>query len=256
MKIDMTQLMVFSLLFSRVGAMVMSAPPYSNKHVPVPAKIGLAVALTLVLLSPEVIQATAVPEHPITFALAIGRELFVGLLIGFATLLFFTVFQIAAHLIGTQMGFGIATILDPISSTESSLMEQFYSILAILVFLAIDGHHWIIIALQRSLGTVPINGLVLEPAIDKLATLAFRMLATGVTISLPVAGTLLLVDVALAVMARIVPQINVFFLGLPVKVLVGIVAIISSLSALMPATRRLFASLIEHVALILRPVGL
>lgn len=254
MKFDPSQLMVFSLLFGRVGAVVMSAPPYANKHVPPLAKIGLAIALTMVLFSPAMVSTTEVPNQPILFILAMAREIIVGLLIGFVTLLFFTVFQMAAHLIGAQMGFGIATILDPMSSVETSLMEQFYSVLTILIFLALDGHHWVIISLQRSLDAVPLNGLVLEPAIGRLTDLAYKLLTTGITISLPVVGALLLVDVALAVMARIVPQLNVFFLGMPAKVLIGLLLLMFSLTALMPTARRLFSGIIDSVGMVLRPI--
>jgi flagellar biosynthetic protein FliR len=213
--------------------------------VPLLSRLGLALFVALVLLP---LQARHVPELPIdlsTYLALVAREVLVGVTLGFGTLLVFASLQIAGQLIGMQLGLNIATVLDPLNAGQQvSYMDQFYSVLAALVFLAIDGHHGLLLALQHSFeilppGTFGPNGRTLEALISLVTDIS----RVALRLALPVLATLLLVDLVMALMSRIVPQMNVFFVAIPLKLGLGLWIAALSLPMVLSASGQVLGDL-------------
>lgn len=218
------QAQVYFLLVVRALSLFQTMPLLSTRSVPVLSRLGLALFIGLVLLP---LQAPRVPELPfdlLAYLALVAREVLVGVTLGFGTLLVFASLQIAGQIIGLQIGLNIATVLDPINAGQQvSFMDQFYSLLAALVFLAIDGHHGLLLALQRSFEILPPGTFGPHAGtLEALIALVTDISLVALRLALPVLATLLLVDLAMGLLARIVPQMNVFFVAIPLKLGLGL----------------------------------
>jgi flagellar biosynthetic protein FliR len=240
------------LLAVRTIAMLMTVPVFSSRSVPAIAKVGLGVLLAVVLL-PMGASLGEIPPSLGLFLIAVGRELLVGLLAGFAATLVFAAVQFAASLTGLQVGLSMASTLDPASAQQGSVIDHLYLMLASLLFLGTNGHHLLLLGFQRLLDAIPLNsfspGLVTS---DRLATLFGNVFVAGVQIATPAIGALFLADVALAIVARTAPQINVFFVGMPLKLALGIFTIFITLPVFTVQAERLFGSIVSDINLLLR----
>jgi flagellar biosynthesis protein FliR len=220
------------LVTVRVLAITMVAPVFSTTRYPALAKIGLAVLLAGIIVSTQ--PPLEEPWGLFPLAFLVGQEFLAGLIIGFCSLMAFVGVQMAATYIGLQAGFRMADMMNPnmpdIVQQQGSALEQVYTVLVVLLFLAVDGHHWIIMGIQRSFELVPAGQLALDAlAGERLVTLASALFTIALSTSMPLMGTLLLLDVALAIIARAVPQVQVFFVGAPLKMALGLVMLILSL---------------------------
>ena len=244
------QLLILFLVFVRILAVMATAPIFSSQSVPVIAKIGLA-ALLAVLVSPTELGRSAPPPLPTelgTFLLAIGQEILFGVLIGFVSNLIFVMVTLASTMMSFQTGLQAAQLFDPLSNVTSTVLEQFYSLIAITLFLVVNGHHWLISGLARTFRVAPVGTFVLSQlTVDRLMTLTTEIFSIAMRIALPVAGALLLTDLGLGLMARAVPQIQVFFLGLPLKIGLGFLLIAFTLTIVLPIVRDMMVGTMTHI---------
>jgi len=218
------------LVFVRVGAMLFTAPLLSGRTVPSILKIGLALLLAFLLVPVNQGQFVNVPFEWVPLSLLILKELGVGVIVGFVANLVFSALQMAGGFIGLQIGFSLANVLDPLYSQSVSILDQLYTVLAGLIFLAIDGHHMLILAIQQTLDLVPIGTLTMSgPMINQLITLTGGVFVAALRIALPIMASLLLADIALGLMSRTLPQMNVFIVGMPVKLFVGFFVLLVTL---------------------------
>ncbi|HEY9764831.1 MAG TPA: flagellar biosynthetic protein FliR [Chroococcales cyanobacterium] len=232
----------FLLVFARVSSLFVIAPVLGNANVPVRFRLGLALMISFFLLPAT--APVSLPD-PGSLLLAVLREMTVGLLIGFLAQLIFYAVQIAGHMVAMQMGFGIERMLDPNSHTQVTGIGQIYLFVAMLTFLAADGHHLLIMSLARSfhqvpLGTFALGGLQLERMLA--ATNGMFVVAFG--LMLPPLGVLLLIEISLAIASRVMPQLNAFVFGFPVKIMVGA----ATLMATIPLLSDHFEGLINGMA--------
>jgi flagellar biosynthetic protein FliR len=138
---------------------------------------------------------------------------------------------VGAELAGLQMGYGIATVFDPTSGRQISLIGQLYAVVALLIFFAVDGHHLLLYALVESFRLVP--SLTFYPSgdlVDGLMRLAGAMFVTGVQVAMPVVAAMLLANAALGILGRVVPQMNVLLMSFPITMGLGLLVIGASLS--------------------------
>lgn len=246
----------FFLTLTRVSAILASSPVFGSRNVPSVAKIGLAVLLSVVLLPFNIEGLTVISEDVLGLALAIIRELVLGFLVGFVTTLMFTALQMAAHIVGLQVGFALANVLDPLGQNQVSLLDQLYSVLAMLVFLSINGHHFLIMAIQKTFEIVPLDTFALSTAmVDRLALLTSQMLLISAKIAFPMLAALLLADVALGIIARLAPQFHVFFLGLPLKVGLGLITLALALPMTIAVAEQLLRSSVNEIFTLLSAAG-
>ena len=220
----------FFLVFVRVGAMLFSAPLINGRSVPMMAKIGLGLLLTVLLLPVNSAHLAEVPFQWLPLSVLVIKETGVGVLVGFVANLVFAAMQLAGQFVGIQTGFSVANVLDPLFSQSVSVLDQLYTVLAGIIFLTIDGHHMLLLAIQQTLEIVPVGAFQLtEPMMTELITLTGGVLVAGLRIILPILASLLLADVALGLVSRTVPQMNVFIVGMPLKLFVGFFLIVLTL---------------------------
>ncbi len=209
------------LLFARASAFVAVAPFFSMQGVPALVKIGFSFLFSVMLLP----QVPFVPMEEITILgwwILVVKEVAVGLILGFLANLVFASVRIAGQIIDLQMGFAMANVLDPQSQSRSTLIGQMKYMVAILIFLAVDGHHLLIGSLVHSYTLVPLAQVVLEPTVALFILKSFvGIFALAFKIAAPIIAVLVISDVALGLVARTVPQIHVFILGFPLKAGLG-----------------------------------
>ncbi|MCS7051475.1 MAG: flagellar biosynthetic protein FliR, partial [Thermomicrobium sp.] len=173
-------------------------------------------------------------SDPSVFAVALARELVTGLALGLAVAAVFAAIEMAASLIGYQLGFGLAATFNPALGTQGTVLNTLYLALAALVFFGADGHHLLIGALARSFVLLP-PGVALpgNQSPEAVIALTGSMFSDALRIGLPVAGSLLVADIGLGLLNRMVPQMSVFFVGLPAKILLGFFVLLLSVPFLL-----------------------
>ena len=228
---------IFLLILLRVSALLIVAPIIGHRLFLARAKVGLAVMVSMVIF--PTVDRFDVPVGFLPYAVMMVGEVIMGLVIGYAVLLLFIGVQFAGQLAGLQMGFGIVNVIDPASHDQVSIIGQFLNILAILLMLTLDGHHIILNGLMTSFDAVPLGGVVLKALVaHKMIALSSEVFVIAIKISAPILIALFLISTAMGVLARTVPQMNVFIVGFPVQLAVG-------MSVLM-ATLPLFQIMIER----------
>jgi len=230
----------FALTLIRFTTFFVVTPIFSMRNVPAVTIIGLAGAAALVVMPPLDIPG-AVQSVGALVALA-AHEVAAGLLLGFLVVLAFAAVQFAGQLTDVPIGFGMATVLDPSTGMQMPVFSQFYFLVAALVFFALDGNQWLCSALAQSYEALPFAGfLQMDLTFETVMSLAKDMFAVGLQLALPVIATILLVDIGLGIVVRAVPQINVFVLGFPIKVAVGLAFIMTAMGAMVAVASRIFA---------------
>ncbi len=216
----------------RVGAMVSAAPILGARTVPARIRLGLALAITLVIV-PVLPPSPAVDPLSGTALIITFNQLLIGLALGFSLRLVFSAIEIAGQIIGQLMGLGFASMIDPENGVQVPVVSQFYSIFAILLFLALNGHLLLIEMIADSFQTIPVStqGIPLA-GLRALADWGGQMFAGAVLVALPAICALLLVNVAFGVMMRSAPQLNIFAVGFPITLLIGMVIMLVTLPAL------------------------
>lgn len=236
----------------RILALVAADPVLGNSVVPVRVKIGVAVLLTL-LVAPTLGAMPAVSPGSAAGLLIMMQQVVIGIAMGLAMRVVFIAVEMAGSMIGLQMGLGFATFFDPQNSTQVPVVAQFLGLFAILVFLAIDGHLMVIAALVDSFHALPIGAQSLSPeAWRNLAGWGAEIFRAGLLLSLPVIAALLIANLALGIMTRAAPQLNIFAVGFPITLMVGFVVLYVSVPFFAALLERLFQDGLSAMALLLR----
>ncbi len=243
MAISILQAQLFFLAFTRIMAVLIHIPVLGGNTIPNEHRIGLGGLLTIVLISWHPAPASAASLDFIQMAVAVLREISIGTLVGFAASLTFAAIQIAGEVMGLGSGFSSSHIFNPALGDSGSSYNQFFVILATLLFLVMDGHHVVIIALQRTFVALPVNTPWDAVTLDTVISLFSQMIIAGVQLALPVMCALLLTDLTLGMLARVAPQVQVYFLGLPLKVGVSLVAMSLVFTGILPLLRELYLQL-------------
>ncbi|MDE3077979.1 MAG: flagellar biosynthetic protein FliR [Chloroflexota bacterium] len=246
----------FFLVLVRVGAMIMTAPLIQGRAIPVMLKVGLALLISFLLLPINQGHFVNVPFEWVPLSLLVVKEMGVGVLVGFVANLVFAGAQFAGQVVGMQAGFNLANVIDPLFGQSLPILDQLYTILAGLLFLAIDGHHMLILAVQQTFDIVPIGGLqITGPLFNQLALLTAGVFVAGLRLALPIMAALLLADVTLGLMARSFPQLNIFVVGLPVKLFLAFLLLLVTLPAMSTVLQGFFRSSFVDLSNLLRLVG-
>jgi flagellar biosynthetic protein FliR len=228
----------FLLVLARLAGLVGTAPIMGHLLVPLRVRAAFAVVLAAAL-APAVPAPVAAPASVWSFAGTVAIEAAVGGLLGLVAQLIFAGVQLGGQIVGIQMGFGLDALIDPQTQGHVTVVAQAQQLLALLVFLALDIHHLLLRALLESFRTAPPGGLAVSAVgLRGAIALSGDLFAVGARIAAPVLIALLLTNGALGVLARTIPQLNVFVVGFPVNVGVGLVVMGASL----PFTFRLLAA--------------
>lgn len=243
--IDLSSIPVFLLIMIRIAAFFISMPLFSYRTVPTQFKIGFIFFLTFIMFYTLDFGQVNLEEQYVSLML---KEALVGLMIGLIAFIVISAIQIAGGFVDFQMGFAIANVIDPQTGAQSPLTGQYFYIIALLFLLAVNGHHLLIDGLFYSYQMIPIDAFIpfYDGSITKYVLQIFNeMFIIAFQMAIPIVGCLFLVDVALGIIARAVPQLNVFVVGLPIKIFVSFVVILFFLSLYMSLVRMLFTTMFE-----------
>lgn len=220
--------------FLRVAMVFAVAPIFGGQLLPVKIRIMTALTITW-LLVPVIPPAPALdPLSAVGLVVAI-QQLLTGLIMGFVLQMVFAAFAIGGQTIAMSMGLGFASMVDPQNGVQGPVIGQYYTILAGLLFLALDGHLVLIRVLADSFAFLPIAGNgVSRDVLWSVAAWAGRMFAGGVLIAIPAVSALLLTNITFGVITRSAPQLNIFGVGFPLTLTLGFIIMINALPSLAP----------------------
>jgi len=232
------QYWMFFQVLVRTSALIAVAPVFGAREVPAPIKVGLAVILSLVItpVAEHDLTAQGLPTSFYGVAANLAGQTVIGLMMGFVVSLIITAVQLAGSLLDLEVGFSLAQTFNPTLGEMSSPITQFLSFYALLLFILAHGHYVLIEALAKSFHAAPVTALNLggDHALRFFTDITYNVFLNGLKIAAPASAILVLMDLSLALISRAMPQMNVFFVGMPVKALVGIalVAIVLPLFAI------------------------
>ncbi len=247
----------FFLLATRIGSLIFFFPVLNSKAVLWTVKIAFALLLALLFfhLVPPADPPLLSLGLPL-IVLGLLREMVIGMVIGLLGNLLFAAVQTAGQLVGYQMSFAVANVVDPVTSLQVPLIAQFYYLLAILLFLTFGAHRWLFRALGGSFELVPLAGFHPDRSmLGLMIDYGEAMFSAAIRIAAPLMVALLLCDVALGVIARTAPQMNVFIVGMPLKILLGMLLMGFSFALLATHLRQQFHQLFNDILLLLRVAG-
>ena len=211
----------FVLVLFRLSGIFLFAPLFGSNLIPMRVKVLLALVLSFCvypLIPPQIPLELSL----MTIAGAITSELLIGLLIGYGASLPLIALQLAGMLMGQQLGLGLARIFNPDLDDETEVLGQFFYLVALTIFLLLDGHHILLATLIRSFDHVPLGGYMADLAVLQVLTgLLTSMLELGIRVAAPLLTLVFLETVAMGFVARTVPQLNILSLGFPLRIILG-----------------------------------
>lgn len=225
---------------ARILALIAAAPPFSNAAVPLRVKAALGLALALAL-APALPAIPAISPASGAGLMLLAQQMLIGATMGFAFRLVISAIDFAGELIGLQMGLGFATFYDPNNTAQTPVISEFLSLLGLLVLLSMNGHLMMLATLLRSFEALPIGASLLGAGSwSNLAHAGAIIFASGLMLALPVVCALLITNVALGVLTRAAPQLNLFAVGFPLTLIGGFAVLILSLGYLSTPLLQLF----------------
>jgi len=217
----------------RIGAMMMVAPIFSVRQIPVRFRALVAVLVTLIV-QPILPPAPLVPAFSISSLLIAAQQIAIGVSLGFLLQMAFNALIFGGQVMAYSMGLGFANMLDPTNGVQVPVVAQFWLILAMLAFLMMNGHLLLIAAIVDTFSVLPIASDGLSRAgIWELLSWASRMFAAGLLMAMPVITALLLINIGMGVVSRAAPQLNIFAIGFPITLMMGFILIWTTLPQVM-----------------------
>jgi flagellar biosynthetic protein FliR len=235
---------------TRIMGLISTAPLFGNISVPAQTKIALGV-MTALIVSPTIPAVPAVEPVSLAGLLILVQQLIIGLAMGFAINIVFTGIELAGEVSGMTMGLGFATFYDPQSQGQSPAISQFLSLIMLMVYVATDLHLVLLSTLVDSFHSLPISASPMGMSgIEQLVAWGGRIFSAGVQLSLPMIAALLVTNIALGILTRAAPQLNIFGIGFPITISVGLVMIALALPYLATPMSNLFQeafNVIQHI---------
>ena len=235
----------------------MSAPILDSSVLPRQVKVAFVLIFSFLLF-----PVVTLPEGfnfsgcPVDYILYFIKEIGLGVLLGYAIKLIFIGVQLSGQIIGLQMGLGMAEFFDPQVNWDMSVISQFKNTLAMMIFISFNAHYFCLKALVDSFALVPLGGLHLSSSlVREFTSMVGNIFAISLKAGVPVIVTLLLVQIVMGVINRVIPQINIFMISLPLKITVGIVMIGLSIPYFLYFLEGRFSSLYQNLILLVRIAG-
>ena len=233
-------IVAFFFPLARILALLVAAPPFNNDSLSTQVRLllGLVIAIAIAPALPPIPTMDPASGQGL---LILTQQMIIGLAMGFSLRLVFSAIDMAGTLISAQMGLGFATAYDPQSASQTSVISEFLGMLGLLTFMSINGHLMVIATLVESFSALPIGSGVLENGTWKnLANAGGLVFSSGVLLSLPIVVALLITNIALGVLGRVAPQLNLMAIGFPVTIVLGFAALLVGMSYLSSPLQQLF----------------
>lgn len=242
------ELVLFSLMLIRISACLVAMPLFSATTIPAQVKILLSLMLTFVVFMSQKQQMAILSFQMEDLILLSAREAFIGTFIGFLARGIFWAVQVAGQILGFSMGFSSAQIFNPALGGTGTMLEEFQNILAILLFLVINGHHWLIEGIVQSFQLAPLAKLGINPEVLLgIGGYIQQVFTIGIKLSGPIIAVVLFLNMAMGVIGRAVPQINVFIVSFPVNILIGMFVFMFSIPLVLTVMQNDFEHLTVQV---------
>jgi flagellar biosynthetic protein FliR len=233
-------IVAFFFPLARILAVLVSAPPFNNAGLSTRVRLvlGLAIALAITPALPGIPSVEPASGHGL---LILAQQMIIGVGMGFSMRLVFSAVDMAGTMISNQMGIGFATAYDPDSASQTPVVSEFLGMLALLIFMAINGHLMVIATLTQSFTVLPIaSATVAYGTWLNIANAGGIIFSSGVLLALPVVVALLITNIALGVLGRVAPQLNLMAIGFPVTIVLGFAALFVGMSQLSPPLLQMF----------------
>jgi flagellar biosynthetic protein FliR len=252
-----TQILLFFASLTRVVALFLLLPIFGDQNVPAMVRIFLAFTVNLIVFPVALAQGTAAVGPLLTsdvgIIVLVMKEVAVGVVMGFTARIFFDAMTFAFAHMGSQMGFSMASAYDHHAEANTPVISHLIMILAMLLFLAMDGHHFFIRALVDSFGSVPVGGFVWKKAIAlHVLETATEVFWIAVKLSAPMALVIFLINCAFGIIAKAVPQINVLVVSFTVNILAGFLVISLTLPVFGTSMAEVIQMMVERVESVMR----
>lgn len=251
----MDKFTLFLLILVRMGSLFVITPVFGGRNVPSYFKVGLAFFCSLILvtlLKDVTIEFTDI----FSYAAMILKELVIGIILGFSSYLVFSALYLAGQIIDTQIGFGMVNVLDPMHDTQVPLTGNFLYILTLMFFLIMNGHHVLLTALFKSYNVLPVNSFVFNDVLfNNMLNIFYETFAIGFKISIPIIAASLLAEIALGILTKTVPQMNVFVIGMPLKVGVGMVTLFAMIPMFLTTMDAAFNKMYNYLYIIIKSMA-
>lgn len=245
----------FLIILARMSGLAL-APVFNTKNFPRPWKVALVLMFTYFIWQLGILDTYTVPTNTLQYILVIIVELMIGMILSLIALFFFAAVQLAGQLIDTQMGFGIMNVLDPMSGTQAPILGSFKFILAMLVYLQINGHHLFLQALFDSYNFIPIGHVNFHGDFYNFVVFFFgNIFLIGLKLSIPIVGSLIIVDIVMGIMAKSIPQMNVFMVGMPAKIILGFLILLVTIPLYVYLLNSLIENMIKGIYMIIRSLA-
>ncbi|TAN71993.1 MAG: flagellar biosynthetic protein FliR [Gallionella sp.] len=223
---------------ARILAMIGSSPVLGNTQVPKRVKIGLSVLLAIII-APAIGEMPPVAVGSPQGLLIIIQQIIIGVAMGFTMRLIFTAVEMAGELAGLQMGLGFASFYDPLNSSYTPIVARWLGMVAALAFLVMNGHLHMLSALAESFRTLPVGSMLSDRGFYGVASWGGSIFVYALQISLPILAALLITNIALGILTRAAPQLNLFAVGFPITLAIGFFVLALSMPHLIPLLDRL-----------------
>lgn len=223
---------------TRILALIASSPVLGNKQVAARVKIGLSVLLAIIIV-PTLRDMPQVAVGSPQGMLIMVQQIIIGAAMGFTMRLIFTAVEMAGEFAGLQMGLGFASFYDPINATHSAIIAQWLGVIATLTFLAMNGHLYMLSALATSFQTLPIGSTMPAKGFYGVANWGGSIFLYALQISLPLLAALLITNLALGILTRAAPQLNLFAVGFPITLAIGFFVLALSMPYFAPLLDRM-----------------
>ena len=236
----------FLFVLIRTGSIIFTAPIFGAMNVPMQVRMGLSVLIALILT--PLTAYVPMPETVFGVAVSLGGEALIGVSIGLCMRFVFTGIEYAGQVASFQMGIGMASAYDPLNSAQVTVLGKLMSIFTLLLFLSVNGHLMIIMALKKSFDVIPPYGFHLSGTLmENFIVFSREIFILAVKFSAPVIAILIFINVALGIMARTVPQLNMFVVGFAITIFAGFVMIALSMPVFETAVQGVFDRMWEGV---------
>lgn len=247
---------VFLIVLVRITGMFYLSPIFGRRNIPNYFKAGFCFILTIIIASSVTVPDLSGYTSLTSYVILIGKELLVGLCMGFISYILFSAVYVAGHIIDTQIGFGMANVFDPMTNVQIPITADFYAVLATLFMLVTDSHHLLIKAIADSYVVLPPGGARFGgDVVRQLVDLFYQTLLIGFKIAAPLVAAILITDVALGIISKAMPQMNVFMLGMPLKLIVGLIVILITIAAFKGMVTYILESTYRNIYDFLRNAG-
>jgi flagellar biosynthetic protein FliR len=247
------EVIFFMLVLSRVAGIFAALPVFGGKVLPTRIKALIVLMITLVCFPTLSVALPQMPSDAISLALLAFSEVMVGLTLAFITQIIFAAVEFSGQIIGMQMGLTISSILDPTRGTQVQIMSVVQTLFATLLFLSLNIHHLFIRAIMDSFNVIPLGGWRLSgELVNFLVMRTADIFIIGIRLAAPVMVALLLATVALGIMARAFPQMNIFMISLPLNVGLGLMILGLTLTIFFHVLQVSFGQLAEQISALFR----